>query len=246
MTKRTLLIVACLIAAMGLAASLAACGGGDSTSDWGESTASGGESTSGGEREIAPDSAEPSGAPTIQTEPREPKATAADRKEIEAAIVASVSEKDPANCTRIENPGFVEQTTHLSGPEALKACEESAEAEAGKPPRETVEVDSVEAVGESAIAMATISGGNLDRQTLEIALRKEGGRWRLGRLVGFERFDPDAYVAAIGKLMTEQGGEVAAARDCVEKRLAKVPAEEFEKLILVGSAPLVQSTFESC
>jgi hypothetical protein len=261
MAKRTLFTFACLLLALGVAVSLSACGGGDSTSSGGGETSVELTEPSEAERSAEPTEAESpestaheeaeepeesGGKPEIHTEPREPKDTAADTKEIEAAIVASVSEKDPANCTRIEAPGFLEQTTHLRGQEALQACEESAAAEAGKPPRETVDVKSVEAVGESAVALATISGGNLDGQTLEIALRKEGGRWRLGRLIGFEKFDRDAYINAITGRMSEQGGEVAAARGCVEGRLAKVPTDEFEKLILIGSAPLVQSTFENC
>jgi hypothetical protein len=237
--KRTLLIFACLLAAVGAAAFLAACGGGgDSTEAKGSGAVP--------EQPAGTGTEESGGKPKIQTEPREAKDTPADKKEIEAAIVASISEKDPANCTRIEAPGFVEQTTHQRGQAAITACEESAEAEAGEPARETVAVRSVEAVGESAVALAAISGGTLDGQTLEIALRKESGDWRLGRLIGFESFDPEAYMAAIGEVMTEQGGEVAAARPCVEQRLAKVPSEEFEKAILIGSAPLVQSAFENC
>jgi hypothetical protein len=227
MRRRSLTIFLCLLLVLGLGAALTACGGG------GGDSSSGGAGTAGGSSKV-------------QVEPREAQDPPADEAEIEAAIVASVEEKDPANCTRIEAPGFLEQTTGRSGAEALAACEEEARAEAGKPPRETVSVGSVEAIGESAAATATISGGSLDGQTVEIALRKEGGRWRLGRLVGFEGFDKATFVAAVGAVLGEEGGEAAAARTCVEKGLAKLPDSELEDSILTGGAPRFQQAFEAC
>ena len=109
-----------------------------------------------------------------------------------------------------------------------------------------VAVKSVEAVGESAVADVAISGGSLDGQTLEIALRREDGEWRLGRLIGFLHFDRAAFIATLGKAMSEQGGAVAKARGCVLKDLAPLPTVEFENSVLEHSGPAVTEAFEAC
>jgi hypothetical protein len=255
--KRPLPILACLLA-LGLSLALAACGGGGGETTTAQTTAptaegpatageTGGASTSpeeeAGKTIVQPK--EESGAKN-ETEPAAKPGTKADKKEIEAAIVASVSEKDPANCTTVEAPGFIEQTTGQSGQAALHACEVEARLGA-KEAHETVKVSKIEATTESAIADATLSGaGALDGQTIEIALRKEDGRWRLGRLVGFDGFDRPAFSAAVGETMKAQGGPAAEAHACVEANLEKVSRKEIENSILVGSAPDVVQAYNSC
>jgi hypothetical protein len=251
-----------LFAALCAALLLAACGGGGGTSSSGGSTAvttATAEATpSGGEAETTPSggakkggSEKNSGPPKVITEPREDETGVGvdeSRKQAEAAIeksiVASVSHSDPADCTKVEAPSFLEQTTGLSGEEAVQSCEAEAEASGGR--EETVNVKSVEAVGESAVADVTISGGSLDGQTVEIALRREEGNWRLGRLIGFQHFDRAAFIATLGRAMTEQGGAVAKARACVLKDLALLPTVEFENSVLEHSGPAVSKAFEAC
>jgi hypothetical protein len=219
---------------------LAACGGGGGTSS-GAATG-GGETASGGGTQNSP--------PRVITEPREAETGVGvdeSRKQAEAAIeraiVASVSRDDPAACTKVEAGSFLEQTTGLSGAEAVRACEEEAEA-GGRD--EKVSVRSVEAVGESAVADVAISGGSLDGQTVEIALRREGGRWRLGRLIGFQHFDRSAFIETLGTTMAAQGGTVARARQCVVKDLELLPTVEFENSILERSGPAISKAFEAC
>jgi len=242
--KRPLPILACLLA-LGLSLALAACGGGGG----GGATTAAGSAAKSPEEEAGKTIVQPkeeTGATKNETEPAAKPGTKADKKEIEAAIVASVSEKDPANCTTVEAPGFIEQTTGQSGQAALHACEVEARLGA-KEAHETVKVSKIEATTESAIADAKLSGaGALDGQTLEIALRKEEGRWRLGRLVGFDGFDRPAFSAAVGATMKAQGGPAAEAHACVEANLEKVSRKEIENSILVGTAPDVVQAYNSC
>jgi len=112
--------------------------------------------------------------------------------EIEAAIETSATSSDPANCTKLQTQAFVEQSTSTEGAEAVKMCE--AEAKEGEN-AESVAVSNVEVESSAASAEAAITGSSLDGQTVEVALVKEGGQWKLDEIAGFSKLDKTKLAA---------------------------------------------------
>jgi predicted small secreted protein len=166
-----------------------------------------------------------------------------DEGEIEKAIETSATSTDPAACKEFSTQQFMEQSTGSEGAAAVKECEATATEEEEA---ESAEVAEVEVNGSEATAEATLVGGPLDGQAVEIALLKEGSTWKLNEIVGFTKLDQKALAATLGGKLKEEGGEVAELAPCIEEAFTEDEQSEVEELIISGSSTPLEELAEEC
>jgi hypothetical protein len=165
-----------------------------------------------------------------------------DRVEITEAIVDSWTTSYPADCEHLYTQAFLEQSTKRQGEAALKECESLALREVGEL-AESVSVSGIDVDGNTAGALAAIEGSSLDGQTMEIALAREGGRWKLDQLVRFVELNEAMLVAGLGAELLELSrseleGDYAR---CVVEQLEGLSGEALEELFL---GPSLQPLFD--
>ncbi|HMC50820.1 MAG TPA: hypothetical protein VKH20_09245 [Solirubrobacterales bacterium] len=167
-----------------------------------------------------------------------------DDGEIEEVIETSATSTDPADCKKLNTQQFVEQTTQESGNAAVKECEKEAKEEEGA---KSVSVSVVEVNGSDATAEAALSGGNLDGQTLELALVKDGDQWKLNEVVKFTKFDQGKLVGSLEASLAEASSEVDPkfAR-CVIEHFKQGSQPEVEELLFGNSPKALEEVFEAC
>lgn len=167
-----------------------------------------------------------------------------DDGEIEEVVETSATSTDPADCKKLNTQKFMEQTTQESGDTAVKKCEEEAkEGEGAK----AVSVSAVEVDGSDATAEAALSGGNLDGQTLEVALVKDGDQWKLNEVVEFTKFNQTKLVEVLEKGLTEPSSEVDPKfASCVIDAFKQGSQKEVEELLFGGSSGTLEEVFEAC
>jgi hypothetical protein len=168
-----------------------------------------------------------------------------DEGEIEEAIETSATSPDPANCKKLSTQAFMEQSTSSSGSEAVEKCEEEAEEPENN--AESVEVTNVEVEGEEATAEATFTGSSFDSQTLEVALVKEGGQWKLNEIEGFSKLNKTALVEALETQFEEGESELSEeTTTCILEGFEESSQPEIEELLLSGSTEPIEELAEEC
>ena len=95
---------------------------------------------------------------------------------------------------------------------ALKSFMTKCEKDAKDTPAKSVEVSNFDGDSDSATADIAFTGKFFDGQTVEVALVKDGNKWKLDEAVGFKEFDRDAFLAVFKKDIASQGGTVEEAR----------------------------------
>lgn len=167
-----------------------------------------------------------------------------DEGEVEEVIETSATSNDPADCKKLNTQQFMEQTTQESGKTAVKKCEEEAkEGEGAK----SVSVSAVEVDGSDATAEAALSGGNLDGQTLEVALVKDGDQWKLDEVVEFTKFNQAKLVEVLEEGLSEPGSEIDPKfAACVIDAFKQGSQAEVEDLLFGGSSGTLEKVFEAC
>jgi hypothetical protein len=167
-----------------------------------------------------------------------------DEGEVEEVIEASATTTNPADCKKLNTQEFMEQTTQESGNAAVKECEEEAKNEEGA---KSVSVSAVEVDGSDATAEAALSGGNLDGQTLEVALVKDGDQWKLNEVVGFTKFDQGKLVEGLEASLSEASSEVDPKfAGCVIEAFKQGSQSEVEELLFGNSPKALEEVFEAC
>lgn len=167
-----------------------------------------------------------------------------DDGEIEEVIETSATTTDPADCKKLNTQGFMEQTTQESGSTAVKRCEEEAEEGEGA---KSVSVSAVEVDGSDATAEAALSGGNLDGQTLEVALVKDGDQWKLNEVVEFTKFNQAKLVEVLEKGLAEPSSEANPKfAGCVIDAFKQGSQKEVEELLFGGASGTLEEVFEAC
>lgn len=167
-----------------------------------------------------------------------------DESQIEEAVETSATSTDPADCTKLATQQFMEQTTQSEGSEAVKSCEkEASEGESA----EAVTVSNVEVEGSKATAEVAITGGGFDGQSVEVALVKEGDQWKLDEITGFVKFDKAKLIEAFEKEFAKPSSEVSESlASCLVESFEAGSQEEFEELLLSGSAEGFEELAEAC
>jgi hypothetical protein len=164
--------------------------------------------------------------------------------EIEVAIEKSVTEKDPSKCTELLTQSFLDQVEEGEGKAALEECEASAESGENDP--ESVTVTNVQIDGSKATADAKFVGSSLGGQTTTIALVKEGGQWKLNRLLGFVNLDTDA-LAKVFEEQLEGSNELTPDQiSCIADGLRESSDEEIEALLLEKDTGPLSEIAEGC
>ena len=167
-----------------------------------------------------------------------------DEGEIEEVIETSATTTNPADCKKLNTQEFMEQTTQESGNAAVKECEEEAKKEEGA---KSVSVSAVEVDGSDATAEAALSGGNLDGQTLEVALVKDGDQWKLNEVVEFTKFDQGKLVESLEASLSEASSEVDPKfASCVIEAFRQGSQSEVEELLIGSSPKALEEVFEAC
>ena len=168
-----------------------------------------------------------------------------DEGQITETIETAATTSDPSNCTKLETVSFVEQNTEQKGKAAVKACEE--EAEAGEEQAEGAKVSNVDVNGEKATAEVEFEGGSLGSQTVEVALVKEGGDWKLDQIEGFANYDGKALGEAFEEEFKENPEELKAEQaKCIAGKVAEASQAQAEELFFSGSPDAIIKLAEGC
>jgi hypothetical protein len=162
---------------------------------------------------------------------------------VEEAIETAATTTNPAECTKTQTQKFMEQTSNESGKAAVKGCEEEAENEEGA---KSAKVSNVEVSGSSATAEVGLSGGNLDGQTLEVALVEQGDQWKLNEVVKFTQFDQEKLVETFEREIEKSGEANSKFTGCFVEALEEADRAEIEGLVLRGSAKGIEKAVENC
>jgi hypothetical protein len=168
----------------------------------------------------------------------------ADEDQITQAIVAAATSGDPSACTKYQTQKFVEQTSGgATGQAAVKSCEKgAAETVADK-----VDVSDIKVDGDNATATAAVTGSIFDGQTLDIALVKENGQWKLDEFKGFAEFNRDSFLTSFRhELATSEGGAPPAAVDCVMKQADGLSDEQLESVFTGSNQQAEEQLFRPC
>jgi hypothetical protein len=163
----------------------------------------------------------------------------ADNDQITAAINKAAVSGDPAACTTVQTAAFNAQTSGGNGgQDPTKACEQNAANTAGK----SVDVTNIKVDGDKATADAALTGALLDGQTIEIALVKEGGQWKLDKVNSFTSFDRTKFIAAFGAQVA--GGAPASVASCVTQKLQSATEAQLQAVLLDPTAG--ETLFSGC
>lgn len=167
-----------------------------------------------------------------------------DEDKVTTAIENAATSNDPAVCDETQTLAFMEQTTGGKGKEAEKECEQEAKAGTNQP--EAVTVSKVEVDGEGATADAAFKGGNLDGQTVEIALVEEGGEWKVDELTGFAKFDPEGLVKVFSEQLEEEPNIEPEAAKCIIGGIEELPDAALEGIVVENNNEPVVEIVEGC
>jgi len=167
-----------------------------------------------------------------------------DEDKITTAIEDAATGTDPAVCGETQTLAFMEQTTGGKGKEAEKECEQEAKAGTSQP--EAVTVSKVAVNGEKATADAAFKGGNLDGQTVEVALVEEGGDWKLDELTGFAKFDSAGLVKVFSEQLEEEPNLEPEAAKCIIEGIEELPDSALESIVVENNNEPVVEVAESC
>jgi hypothetical protein len=168
--------------------------------------------------------------------------SSADEAQITKAIQAAATSGDPGACTQYQTQRFTAQTSDGTGQAAIKSCERDA----GDAAADEVDVTDIEVDGDNATAKAEATGSVFDGQTLDIALVKENGQWKLDEFKGFEDFDREAMVNAFRTELAKQPGTTPQAIACVVQQFQSASDEELEGIFTGDNPDAEQRIFEPC
>jgi hypothetical protein len=167
-----------------------------------------------------------------------------DADKITETIEKAATTSDPSNCTELETLNFVEQNNQEQGKAALKTCEEEAEAEQEQ--AEGANVSNVSVDGEKATAEVEFEGGGLGQQSLEVALIKDEGNWKLDQIEGFANYDGKALGEAFEKQFEEEEELTPEQTKCIAGKVAEASQAEAEELFFSGNPEKIIELSQGC
>lgn len=163
--------------------------------------------------------------------------------EVEDVIVTSATTTDPADCGKLQTQQFMEQISRESGDDAVESCEADAEDDEGV---SDADVSAVELDGSDATAEATLTGGGLDGQTVEVALIKDGDQWKMDEVVKFTDFDQEHLVEGLEKELSDTNKSEAKFASCFIEAFKGASEAQVEELIFGKSPQALEEVFELC
>jgi hypothetical protein len=160
----------------------------------------------------------------------------ADENQITQAITAAATSGDPSACTKYQTVKFDEQTGSGQGQAAVTSCEKDAAQTAA----DKIEVSDVEVDGDTATAKAKATGSIFDGQTIDIALVKEGGQWKLDQFKGFEDFNKAAMINAFKSQIAQEAGSTPQGIACIVQQFQAASDQDIEATF-TGSDPQAEN-----
>ncbi len=160
-------------------------------------------------------------------------------------ITRAATSGDPAACTDAQTAKFTLQTSgepNASAAQAVQSCEKDAADTAA----DKIDVTDVEVDGDSATAKAHATGSTFDGQTLDVALVKEGGQWKLDDFKGFDDFNKDAMVASFKKQLEAEPNANPQAVNCVVQQFQAASDQQIEGFFTGNSGQAEQQLFGPC
>lgn len=168
---------------------------------------------------------------------------ASEESKVEEVIETAAASNDPADCKRLQTLQFTEQASHESAA-AVGRCEEEAERGEGV---EAATVSDVEVDGSNATAKATLSGGTLDGQTVEVSLVKSSDQWKLNEIVEFIKFDEPKLIERLEGELEEGSGKVSVKfAKCFVESLKDGGQQEVEELLLSPASEEIEGVAQHC
>jgi hypothetical protein len=163
-----------------------------------------------------------------------------DEGKITEVIEQVATTSKAANCTEVETLRFKEQNSKQKGKAATKSCEKEAEADQGV--AEGAAVSNVSVNGEKATAEVEFEGGSLASQTIEVALVKEGGDWKVDQIEGFAQYNGKALGTAFQKQFEESPEGLSTKQvECIAEEIAGLSKAEAETVVFGPSAnPIIE------
>jgi hypothetical protein len=168
-----------------------------------------------------------------------------DQKDITAVITRAAASGDPAACTDSQTTKFTQQTsgeTGQSAADAVKSCEQDAASSAA----DKVVVSDVSVDGDSATAKVAVTGSVFDGQTLDVALVKEGDRWKLDEFKGFADFNKAAFLAAFQKQLEAVPNASPQAVQCVVQQFRAASETQISGFFTGNRSQSEQQLFGPC
>ncbi len=147
----------------------------------------------------------------------------ADASQITQAITAAATSDDPSVCTKYQTQRFLDQTNDAQGAAAVRECQKNPQNSVA----DKVVVSDIQVEGDTATAKAAVTGSIFDGQTLDLALVKENGQWKLDEFKGFENLNKDALVAAARQQFSSQNTP-APAVDCIAQQIQTASEADIE------------------
>jgi ABC-type glycerol-3-phosphate transport system substrate-binding protein len=167
-----------------------------------------------------------------------------DEDKIADAIETAATSTDPAVCGETQTLAFMEQSSSSSGKEAEKECEKEAKAGEGQP--DSVSVTEINVDGETATANAAFKGGIFDAQTLELALVEEDGDWKLDKLTGFAKFDPESLVNSFAEQIEKEPELEPEMASCLIEGIEELSNSELESVIVENNTEAFGEIAKGC
>lgn len=163
---------------------------------------------------------------------------------VEETIETAATTTNPAECAKTQTQNFMEQTSQETGKAAVKNCEEEAKNEEGA---KSAKVSNVEVDGSKATAEVALSGGNsLEGQTLEVALVKDGDRWKLDEVVKFTKFSPGKLIEAFEGELEKSGEASSKFATCFIEAFKQADQAEVEELLFHSSGKGFEEIAKEC
>jgi len=165
-------------------------------------------------------------------------------EDIGQVVAESVRSDDPASCTELATPRFIEQTQFATGRRATAACRR----ETGDPSDDpgSVEVSDVEVDGDRATADVAFEGSVFDGSVVTVALVREEERWKLDRLEDIPEFDRQAFEEAFVEQAQHSGELNARQGDCVIEQFGGLSDDDMKELLLSGDKARLASVLKPC
>jgi Domain of unknown function (DUF4878) len=170
--------------------------------------------------------------------------SSADQDQIKQAITAAATSGDPSACTKYQTAKFTQQTSGNPGQSAEQAVK-SCEKDAAETAAEKIDVTDVEVNGDTATAKGTATGSIFDGQTLDVALVKENGQWKLDQFKGFENFDKAAMIASFEKQLAAEKVPQQGI-DCLKKQFQAASDQQVEDTFVGNNPQAEDQLFAPC
>ena len=164
--------------------------------------------------------------------------------EVEDAIETAATTTNPADCAKFQTQAFMEQTSQETGKAALQQCEKEAKDEENA---KSAEVSNADVEGSGATGEVTLERGNaLEGQTLEVALVKDGGQWKVNEIVKFTKFDGDRLVETFEREIQKAGEADSKFANCFLETLKAADQAEIEDLVFKSGGKSFETIAKEC